>query len=192
MMRSRISNALPKMARAATCPKLKEALETHLEETLGQIENLEKVFEIVGMKAKGKKCEATVGLLEEGDEIAKEFKGSPAINAALISAGQKVEHYEIASYGCLREWAEMLGHADAVSLLDENLQQEKAADQTLTEIARTGDNEQAKDGDSEDRHEREEAGSRRGMQKQNKPRSSRNAASVAKARRSVSILEQKN
>jgi len=152
----RITKALPKMAKAATCPKLKEALLNHLEETKGHIENLVEVFNIIGEKPKAKKCEATVGLLEEGDEIASEFKGSPAINAALISAGQKVEHYEIASYGCLREWAELLGHKDAVKLLDENLEQEKAADQKLTELARSGDNEQARDGETEDQHERDQ------------------------------------
>src|SRR5678815_1844901 len=104
----RITKALPKMAKAVTCPKLKEALLNHLEETKGQIENLVEVFRLIGETPKAKKCDATVGLLEEGDEIASEYKDSPAINAALISAGQKVEHYEIASYGCLREWAELL------------------------------------------------------------------------------------
>src|ERR1700730_1146420 len=97
----RIVKALPKLAKAATCSHLREALLTHLEETKGHVEKLERVFASFGEKAKGKKCDATVGLLKEGDEIASENKGSPTINAALISAGQKVEHYEIASYGCL-------------------------------------------------------------------------------------------
>jgi len=140
----RIARALPKMEKAATCTKLQGALRRHLKETQGQIKNLDQVFQSIGEKAKGKKCEATVGLLEEGDAIAKEFKGSPAINAALIAAGQKVEHYEIASYGCLREWAFLLGHAEAAGLLKENLDQEKAADEVLTEIARDGNNEEAR------------------------------------------------
>ena len=145
----RITRALPKMVKAATCARLQAALQKHLKETQGQITNLEKVFKSIGEKAKAKKCEATVGLLEEGDEIAKEFKGSPAINAALIAAGQKVEHYEIASYGCLHEWAGLLGHQEAAGLLKENLDQEKAADEALTEIARSEDNEKARNGESE-------------------------------------------
>ena len=90
----RIIKALPKMAKAATCPNLREAIQSHLKETEGQVRKLELVFKSFGLKAKGKTCEATVGLLEEGDEIAADFKGSPAINAALISAAQKVEHYD--------------------------------------------------------------------------------------------------
>jgi ferritin-like metal-binding protein YciE len=92
----RIVRALPKIVKAATCTRLQAALQGHLKETQGQITKLERVFRSIGEKAKGKKCEATVGLLEEGDEIAAKFKGSPAINAALIAAAQKVEHYEIA------------------------------------------------------------------------------------------------
>jgi ferritin-like metal-binding protein YciE len=144
----RIARALPKMAKAATCTKLQAALQKHLKETQGHISNLEQVFKSIGKKAKGKKCEATVGLLEEGDEIAAEFKGSPAINAALIAAGQKVEHYEIASYGCLHEWAALLGHDEAVGLLKENLDQEKGADEALTELARSGNNEEARNGEA--------------------------------------------
>ena len=143
----RIVRALPKMVKAATCTRLQAALQKHLKETQGQITKLNQVFKSIGEKAKGKKCEATVGLLEEGDEIASEFKGSPAINAALISAGQKVEHYEIASYGCLHEWAGLLGHEKAAGLLEEILNQEKAANETLTELARTGNNEEARDGE---------------------------------------------
>ncbi len=139
----RIARALPKLAKAATAPKLQAAFQKHLKETLGQISNLEQVFESIGEKAKAKKCQATVGLLEEGDEIAAEFKGSPALNAALISAGQKVEHYEIASYGCLHEWAALLGHDKAAKLLEENLDQEKAANDKLTELAQEGSNDEA-------------------------------------------------
>ena len=146
----RIARALPKMTKAATCTKLQAALQKHLKETQGQITDLERVFKSIGEKAKGKKCEATVGLLEEGDEIAAEFKGSQAINAALIAAAQKVEHYEIASYGCLVEWAGLLDNQEAAGLLQKILDQEKSADEALTEIARDGNNEEARDGDSDE------------------------------------------
>jgi ferritin-like metal-binding protein YciE len=145
----RIVKALPKLAKAATCEKLKEALLTHLKETEGHVTKVERVFQCFDEKAKGKTCEATVGLLKEGDEIAADFKGSPAINAALISAGQKVEHYETASYGCLHEWAGVLGNQEAASILEEILEQEKAANETLTELARSSSNEEAL-GESDD------------------------------------------
>ena len=131
----RLTKALPKMAKAATDETLKSAFETHLLETEGHITKLELVFQAFDKPAKGKKCEATVGLLKEGDEIAAENKGSPTINSALISAAQKVEHYEIASYGCLRTWAELLGNSKAANLLGVILDQEKAADEKLTAIA---------------------------------------------------------
>ena len=146
----RIIKALPKMAKAATCDDLKAAIQSHLKETEGQVKKLEQVFQSFGVKARGKKCEATVGLLEEGDEIAADFKGSPAINAALISAAQKVEHYEMASYGCLHEWAGLLGNEKAAGLLQEILDEEKTANEKLTELARAGNNEEALGGtDSE-------------------------------------------
>jgi ferritin-like metal-binding protein YciE len=139
----RIIKALPKLAKAATCEKLKRAFLTHLKETECQVKKLEQVFQCFDEKAKRKTCEATVGLLKEGDEIAADFKGSPAINAALISAAQKVEHYEMASYGCLHEWAGLLGYAKAAHLLKEILDQERAADETLTELALGKSNEEA-------------------------------------------------
>ncbi len=139
----RIIKALPKMAKAATCNDLKKAIQSHLKETEGQVRKLDQVFKSFGVKAKGKTCEATVGLLEEGDEIAAEFKGSPAINAALISAAQKVEHYEMASYGCLCEWAEVLGNKEAASLLQQILDEEKAANESLNELAHSSSNNEA-------------------------------------------------
>lgn len=139
----RIVKALPKMVKAATCPNLKKAIQDHLKQTEGHVKKVEQVFQSFGEKARGQTCEATVGLLEEGDEIAKEFKGSPAINAALISAAQKVEHYEIASYGCLHEWAGLLGNEKAADLLQEILDEEKAADHSLTGLARAGNNDEA-------------------------------------------------
>jgi ferritin-like metal-binding protein YciE len=139
----RIVKALPKLANAATCNHLKEAFLSHLEETKGHVTKLETVFQMFGETAKGKKCEATVGLLEEGDEIATEFGGSPAINAALISAAQKVEHYEMASYGCLHEWAGLLDNAKAAAVLEDILEEEKAANENLNELAETRSNEEA-------------------------------------------------
>ena len=146
----RMVRALPKMAKAATCSDLKEAILSHLKETEGHVTKLERVFKAFGEKAKGKKCEATVGLLEEADEIAADFKGLPAINAALIGAAQKVEHYEIASYGCLHEWAGMLGNREAAGILQGILEEEKEADESLTVLAREKSNKEAL-GESEQR-----------------------------------------
>lgn len=157
----RIVKALPKMAKAATCDELKGAIQSHLKETEGHVKKLEQVFQAFGQKAKGKTCEATVGLLAEGDEIAAEFKGSPAINAALISAAQKVEHYEMASYGCLHEWAGLLGNQKAADLLQEILEEEKAADESLTKLARDGKNEEAL-GESADEESEEQADKKSG------------------------------
>jgi len=139
----RIVKALPKMAKAATSAELKNAIQSHLKETQGHVKKLEQVFQSFDEKAKGQTCEATVGLLEEGDEIAADFKGSPAINAALISAAQKVEHYEMASYGCLHEWAGLLGNKEAAGLLREILDEEKTANEVLTALARASSNEEA-------------------------------------------------
>lgn len=135
--------ALPKLAKIATCSRLQAAFLAHLEETKGHVTKLKAVFEAFGKPAKGKTCEATKGLLEEGDEIAEEFAGSPAINAALICAAQKVEHYEIASYGCLHEWAGLLGNEEAANILDTILNEEKAANRTLTKVARSHGNPEA-------------------------------------------------
>src|SRR6185436_13215188 len=139
----RIVKALPKMAKAATSAELKNAIQSHLKETEGHVKKLEQVFESFDEKAKGQTCEATVGLLEEGDEIASDFKGSPALNAGLISAAQKVEHYEIASYGCLHEWAGLLGNDKAADLLQNILEEEKSANEKLTELARGSSNGEA-------------------------------------------------
>ena len=139
----RIVKALPKMAKAATCEDLKAAILAHLKETEGHVTKLEQVFQSFDEKARGKTCEATVGLLKEGDEIAADFKGSPAINAALVSAAQKVEHYEMASYGCLHEWAGLLDNEEAAGILEEILQEEKDANDSLTDLARATCNQQA-------------------------------------------------
>jgi ferritin-like metal-binding protein YciE len=139
----RLVQALPKMAKAATCTHLQKLIQSHLKETESHVKKLERVFKCFSENAKAKKCEATIGLLKEGDEIADDFKGSPAINAALISVAQKVEHYEIASYGCLREWAVLLGNKEAAGLLQAILVEEKAANHLLSELARFKSNEEA-------------------------------------------------
>lgn len=144
-----LMKGLPKLAKIATCTLLQQALLSHLKETEGHVTKLEAVFESIGEDAKGKICEATKGLLEEADEIAANFEGSPAINAAIISAAQKVEHYEIASYGCLHEWAGLLENDKAAALLEEILNEEKAANHALTGLARTHGNLQAM-GNSDD------------------------------------------
>jgi ferritin-like metal-binding protein YciE len=151
----RLVKALPKMVKAATCPDLKAAIQSHLKETEGHVTKLEEVFASFDAKAKGTTCEATVGLLKEGDEIAAEFKESPAINAALISAAQKVEHYEMASYGCLHEWAGLLENEEAAELLQEILDEEKAANQKLNELALSSSNEEAL-GESDESQSEEE------------------------------------
>ena len=140
---NRIAKALPEMAAAAAGEDLKTALEGHLKETRGHVVKLGKVFACFGEKVRAKTCEATVGLLKEGKAVLAEFKGSPALDAALIAAGQKVEHYEIASYGCLREWALSLDNEKAADLIQEILEEEEAANQTLTEIAESESNEEA-------------------------------------------------
>ncbi len=131
----RITKALPKLIEAATCQELKTALETHLKETEGQIEKLERVFSAFDEKASATKCEAMTGILAEGDTIVKKNKKSPTINAAIIAAGQKVEHYEIASYGTLKAWANTLGNSEAEDLLGEILDEEKGADKTLNDLS---------------------------------------------------------
>jgi ferritin-like metal-binding protein YciE len=130
-----ITKALPKMAKATTSPELKEAFESHLQETLGQIERLEQVFEILGKPSRAKLCHGMQGVLEEGAEVLEETEKGGVRDAALISAAQRVEHYEMAAYGCVREYAKVLGHDEIAQLLDATLEEEKAADEKLGAIA---------------------------------------------------------
>ena len=132
-----IVKALPKMARGATDPKLKAAFEKHKDQTEGHIERLQQVFESIGKRAQGKTCEAIQGILAEGEELIEDFKGTPALDAGLISSAQAVEHYEITRYGTLRTWATQLGYTDAAKLLDATLKEEEQTDQGLTKIAET-------------------------------------------------------
>jgi ferritin-like metal-binding protein YciE len=131
----KILKALPKMARGAQDEKLKAAFLQHKEETEGQVERLQQVFEIIGKRPRAKTCPAIDGIVEEGEEIMEEFKGSPALDAGLLAAAQAVEHYEISRYGTLRAWAEQLGYTDAVKLLEETLAEESKTDEALTKLA---------------------------------------------------------
>ena len=131
----KILKALPKMARGAQDEKLKAAFLQHKEETEGQVERLQQVFEIIGKRPRAKTCPAIDGIVEEGEEIMEEFKGSPALDAGLLAAAQAVEHYEISRYGTLRAWAQQLGYEDAVKLLDETLAEESKTDDLLTKLA---------------------------------------------------------
>jgi ferritin-like metal-binding protein YciE len=130
-----IYKTLPKMAKGATAPDLKQAFINHRAETEGQIARLEQVFELIDKPARSKTCEAIKGILEEGSETLQDFETSPALDAGLVADGQAVEHYEMARYGALISWAQQLGMKDVVRLLSENLQEEKAADQLLTKLA---------------------------------------------------------
>jgi ferritin-like metal-binding protein YciE len=130
-----LTKALPKLARASTSPQLKQAFETHLEETNGQIERIDRVVQASELRLKRIKCVAMEGLVEEGQEQIDEIEKGPVLDAALIGAAQKVEHYEIATYGTLAALARKLGYDDALKLLLDTLEEEKATDKKLTEIA---------------------------------------------------------
>ena len=139
----KILSALPKMAKAAQSDDLRAAFEKHEGETEEQVERLEQVFDLLGEPARGKTCPAIIGIIEEGQEIIKEYKGTPALDAGLLSAAQAVEHYEISRYGTLKTWAGELGLDEAVQLLEETLAEEKATDEALTELAETAVNQRA-------------------------------------------------
>jgi ferritin-like metal-binding protein YciE len=141
-----LTKALAKLAKAATSPDLREAFETHLEETKGQIERLEEVFGGLEEKVRGKHCEGIAGIIEEGKSLMEEDFDDATLDAGLIAAGQRAEHYEIAAYGTLVAWAKTMGHTDAAALLQENLDEEKAANKKLSELAEGGINQGAADG----------------------------------------------
>jgi ferritin-like metal-binding protein YciE len=132
---NQITKALPKMAKTAKSPELKKGFELHLEQTTGQIGRLEQIFEELGESPKGKKCHGMAGLLEEGKELMGEDAEPEVMDAGLISAAQRVEHYEIAAYGTVKTYAELLGMSKAAKLLDETLREEKDTDQKLTGLA---------------------------------------------------------
>ena len=159
--------ALPKLAKAATSAELRSAFETHLEETRGHVERLEQVFESLEEKVKGKHCDGIAGIIEEGKSIMEEDFDEAAMDACLIAAGQRAEHYEMAAYGTLVAWARAMGHTEAADLLQETLDEEKAADEKLTTIAEGGINQEAAEnahpsGEEEEEEERPSRGGRGG------------------------------
>jgi len=139
----KILATLPKMAKAAQSEELRAAFEKHEAETEEQIGRLEQVFAAIDKKPQGKTCDAIVGITEEGAEIMKEYKGSPALDAGLLAAAQAVEHYEISRYGTLKAWAEEMGMTEAAKLLDTTLQEEKKTDKDLTVLAESSVNQHA-------------------------------------------------
>ena len=130
-----IYKSLPKMAKAAQSDQLRAAFEKHHDETEGQIERLDQIFELLGKPARDKKCDAIEGILDEGKEVMDEYEDTPALDAGLLAAAQAVEHYEISRYGTLKAWAGKLGLGEAVKLLDQTLMEEKKTDETLSKIA---------------------------------------------------------
>jgi ferritin-like metal-binding protein YciE len=140
-----LTKALPKMAKAASSPQLRKAFETHLKETQGQIGRLEKAFASLDEKVRGKHCNGIEGIIEEGQSVMEEDFDETTMDACLIAAGQRAEHYEMAAYGTLVAWAKAMGHSEAANLLQQTLDEEKAADAKLSALAEGGINEQAAD-----------------------------------------------
>jgi ferritin-like metal-binding protein YciE len=155
---SQVLKALPRMIKAASHPELRSAFEEHLEQTEGQVERLDQVFKLLGVPAKGKKCEGMAGLIEEGKRVMEEDAEPPVLDAALIAAAQKVEHYEIASYGCVCTYAEMLGYDQVHDLLGQNLDEEETTDEKLTALAESVINVEAEE--AEESKDAEEEASR--------------------------------
>ena len=168
-----LTKALAKMAKAASSPKLRQAFESHLEETQGQIERLEQVFESLEEKVRGKHCDGIAGIIEEGKAIMEEDFDETTLDACLIAAGQRAQHYEMAAYGTLVAWAQAMGHDEAARLLQENLDEEKAADEKLSGLAEGGINQSAADIAHPDDEEQEPATAGAG----------RKSSSAAKSRR---------
>jgi ferritin-like metal-binding protein YciE len=171
-----LTKALPKLAKAAVSPDLRAAFETHLEETRGHVDRLERVFEGLDEKVRGKHCDGIAGIIEEGKSIMDEEFDDATMDACLIAAGQRAEHYEMAAYGTLVAWAQSMGHTDAADLLQEILDEEKAADKKLSALAEGGINQEAADAAPPSDEEDEEGTPARG-------RKNGSAAAVATRRR---------
>jgi len=152
---NRLVKAIPKMAKAASSHKLRSGFEEHLEQTRGQVDRLKEIFDNLGEKPTGKKCAGMVGIIKEGEEIMEEDFEGEVMDAALISAAQRVEHYEIAAYGCVRTWADLLGENEGSALLEKTLEEEKETDEKLTQLAEEI-NVQAKERGSGDEGEEDE------------------------------------
>lgn len=152
--------ALPKMAKKANSPDLQKAIEKHLGETKNQVDRLERAFELLAVSERGPVCKGMKGILEEGSDVLEDAEEPDVSDAGMIASAQKVEHYEIASYGTLREYANVLGHSEIVGLLEKTLEEEKAADLKLSQLAEQGINAMAVNGDSAEGEEEEETNSR--------------------------------
>jgi ferritin-like metal-binding protein YciE len=150
--------ALPKLAKAASSPDLRAAFQAHLEETHGHVTRLESAFASLGQKVRGKHCDGIEGIIEEGKSVMEEDFDEPTMDACLIAAGQRAEHYEMAAYGSLVAWARAMGHDEAADLLQENLDEEKAADEKLTTLGEGGINQEAAELAHPDTSEEDEAG----------------------------------
>lgn len=168
--------ALPKLAKASASPDLRAAFESHLEETRGHVDRLEQVFESLDEKPRGKHCEGIAGIIEEGKSMMEEEFDDATMDACLIAAGQRAEHYEMAAYGTLIAWAQSMGHNEATNLLQEILDEEKAADKKLSSLAEGGINQEAADAAHGEEEEEEEEGTARG-------RKAASASAVATRRR---------
>jgi ferritin-like metal-binding protein YciE len=168
-----LTKALPKLAKASTSPKLRDAFATHLKETQGQIERLEQVFSSLDEKVRGKHCDGIAGIIEEGKSVMEEDFDDSTMDACLIAAGQRAEHYEMAAYGTLIAWARAMGHTEVADLLQENLDEEKAADEKLSALAEGGINQTAADAahPDDDEEEPEAVGAGASRTSSGKPRS---------------------
>ena len=153
-----LTRALPKLAKAASSPELRTAFEKHLEETRGHVDRLERVFESLDEKVRGKHCDGIAGIIEEGKSVMEEDFDEATMDACLIAGGQRAEHYEMAAYGTLVAWAQAMGHVEAADLLQQTLNEEKAADKKLSQLAEGGINQEAADAVSgQEEREEEEA-----------------------------------
>jgi ferritin-like metal-binding protein YciE len=172
-----LTKALPKMAKAATSPDLRTAFEAHLEETRGQITRLEAAFASLDEKVRGKHCDGIAGIIEEGKSVMEEDFDDATMDACLIAGGQRAEHYEMAAYGSLIAWARALGHEEAADLLQENLDEEKAADKKLSSLAEGGVNQEAADASEPDEEDEEdEANAKPSPKSRSKPQPAARAA----------------
>jgi ferritin-like metal-binding protein YciE len=172
-----LTKALPKLAKKASNEDLKEAFEGHLQETQGHVERLEEIFKQMGMPVRGKKCEGMQHLIAEGNDMISECEDDDARDAVMIAAAQKVEHYEIASYGTIRTWANLLGKGEIAAILEDTLEEEKAADVKLTSIAESSVNEAAAAGGEEE--EEEDAGTSRGRSRGSRAETARSRQPMA-------------
>ncbi|HKT79715.1 MAG TPA: ferritin-like domain-containing protein [Vicinamibacterales bacterium] len=173
-----LTKALPKMAKAASSSELRTAFENHLKETQGHIERLEQAFESLDERVSGKHCDGIAGIIEEGKSVMDEECDEVTMDAALIGAGQRAEHYEMAAYGTLVSWAQAMGHDEAAQLLQETLDEEKAADKKLSSIAEGGINQEA----AEAAHPEDEEEEEMPAQRQATSRGARASAASASSR----------